>query len=101
MPRFWIKPLAKLTKEQVKVIFKRVFEEKGAKLTPEIAGKVLGGIEPAVKEDIGTLIKRRALGGGEFEEAVERLPIAEARAKYFANPEQYVTPRAPGPQQRF
>lgn len=96
MPRFPIKPLIELTKEQWRVLLQRVFE-KEAKLTPKVAGKLMGAIEPQTEREMGTLMKRRALGGGEFETAAENLPIGEARAKYFASPESYTTPGRPQP----
>jgi hypothetical protein len=37
------------------------------------------------------------MGAGEVTRSVERLPIAEARAKYAANPEEYVTPSMSAP----
>jgi len=95
MPRFPVKPLIKLSKEQYKVLLERIFKE--GKLTVKGAGAVMGRpFEPPVTKEVGELIKRRAIGGGEFEEAVERLPIEEARAKYFASPEEY-RPGLPAP----
>jgi hypothetical protein len=93
MPRFPIKPLITLTKEQWRELLKRVFE-KEAKLTPRAAREIMSTFEPQAEREMGSLIKRRALGGGEFEEAIERLPIGEARAKYFADPGEYIPGRA-------
>jgi len=97
MPRLDIKPLIKLSKEQWKVLLERVMAKEG-KLTTRAAGAVMGRpFEPPVEKEVGALFRDVPMGGGEATRQVERLPIGEARAKYMANPEQYVTPSMGAP----
>ena len=95
MPRFPIKPIIKLTKEQWREVLRRVFE-KEVKLTPKAAGELMK-YEPPVTREMGTLARDIPIGVGEAVRGFERLPIEEARAKYFASPESYVTPSAVEP----
>jgi len=95
MPRFPIKPIIKLTKEQWREVLRRVFE-KEVKLTPKAAGELMK-YEPPVTREMGTLARDIPIGVGEVVKGFERLPIEEARAKYFASPESYVTPSAVEP----
>lgn len=89
MARFPVKPLIQLSKEQWKVLLERVMEKEG-RLTKRAAGAVMSRpFKPPGEKTYGELIKRRALGGGEVEEAVERLPIEEARAKFMEAPSEY------------
>jgi len=90
MPKFPIAPIIKLSKEQWKILLTRIFE-KEAKLTEKAARTVMK-FEPGAEKEMGTLFKDVPTGVGEARREVERLPIAEARAKYFASPESYVTP---------
>jgi len=90
MPKFFTKPLVTWTKAQWREVLKRAFEKKGI-LTPKTA-EALMKYEPPVSREMGTLYKNIPVGGGEAIRRPERLPIAEARAKYFANPEEYITP---------
>jgi len=93
MPRFPIKPLIKLSKEQWKVLLERIMQKEG-KFTAKGAGAVMGRpFEPPVTKEVGALYKDVPIGAGEVTRTVERLPIEEARAKYMQAPEQYVTPR--------
>lgn len=92
LPKIVVEPLVKVAKEQWKKVLERSLEQRGKtnwNVTEKIAGQMLNKFEPPVEKEVGTLFKKRALGGGEMETAIERLPIGEARAKYFANPEQY------------
>jgi len=95
MPRFPIKPIIKLTKEQWREVLRRVFE-KEVKLTPKAVGELMK-YEPPVTREMGTLARDIPIGVGEAVRGFERLPIEEARAKYFASPESYVTPSAVEP----
>jgi hypothetical protein len=95
MPRFPIKPLINLSKEQWKVLMERLMTKEG-KLTTRAAGAITR-FEPEAEREMGALYKDVSMGAGESSRQVERLPIAEARAKYFQNPEQYTTPTMGGP----
>jgi len=98
MPKIPIRPLVKLSKEQWKELIKRVFS-KEAKLTEKAAGEIMG-TEPLVTREMGTLTKEIPMGVGESRTVSERLPIEEARAKYFASPSQYSMPRGYEPEAR-
>lgn len=94
MPRIDIKPLIKLSKEQWKVLMERMMSKEG-KLTTKGAGAIMGRpFEPPVEREVGALYQRMGEGEGL---SAERLPIAEARAKYAANPEEYVMPSMGAP----
>ena len=95
MPKFPVNILTKPSKEQWREILKRVFE-KEIKLTPKAVGELMK-YEPPVAREMGTLFKDVPTGVGEAIRRPERLPIEEARAKYFASPESYVTPGAVEP----
>ena len=94
MPRAAIKPLVKLTKEQLKELLKRVFEKEARPLTAKTGGGLMSEVEPPVEQEMGTLFKDLPELGGYRR---EQLPIGEARARYFAAPEEYMTPTLEGP----
>lgn len=97
MPRITLAPLIKLSKEQWKVLFERMLAKEG-KLTTKGAGAIMHRpFEPPVEQEVGALFRDMPMGAGEVTRQVERLPIGEARAKYMANPEQYVTPSMGAP----
>jgi hypothetical protein len=100
MPRYPIKPLIQLSKEQWKVLLERVMQKEG-KFTTRAAGAVMSRpFEPPVEREVGALFRDVPMGAGEVTRQAERLPIAEARAKYLANPEQYVTPSISAPEMK-
>lgn len=99
----YIDPLVKLTKEQWKAWFRRALDKEG-KLTESLASRVMQQ-EPPVERIMGRLEQAIPTGGvggqlspgrfvGETTPRVTNLPIEEARAKYFANPEDYLNPTA-------
>lgn len=88
-----------LTKEQWKVFLERILQRRG--LTQRAAGAIMDRpFEPPVTREVGTLYRDVPIGAGEIIRRVERLPIEEARAKYLAAPEQYVSPRTWSPEAR-
>lgn len=98
MPRIPIKPLIKLSKEQWKVLLERIMQKEG-RLTKRAAGAVMSRpFEPPVEQEVGALFRDVPMGAGETTRQVERLPIAEARAKYLQTPEQYVAPSMSAPE---
>lgn len=92
MPRISIKPLIKLSKEQYKVLYERLLSKTGGKFTSKMAGAVMGRpFEPPEGiRTVGELTPRARILGGEAKGLPIRLPIEEARARYFAAPEEYV-----------
>ena len=62
MPRFPIKPIIKLTKEQWREVLRRVFE-KEVKLTLKAAGELMK-YEPPVTREMGTLARDIPIGVG-------------------------------------
>jgi hypothetical protein len=96
----FVKPITKLTKEQWKVIVQRMMArgEKNPDLMRTVADEFHGGKmgNPADVADsierVGALHSFTPAG----QTKVERYPIAEARAKYFAEPERY-EPQGYGP----
>lgn len=95
MPRVNIKPVLKLTKEQGKALIERLMAKEG-KLTPKVANELLK-YEPPVERSMGILHKDLPIGVGESTRKSEILPLGEARAKYFADPEAYSNPSMGAP----
>jgi len=91
MPKFPVKPAIRLTKKQWKAFLARIFEKEG-KMPAKYARGIMGRYEPPVEREMGTLFRDIPTGVGESRRIAERLPIGEARARYFSSPEQYVTP---------
>ena len=111
--RQYIKPLTKLSKEQWKALLARIVEKGKAplgkkfppyseqlategKLNLSGADYLLKHFEPPIQKNLGTLAKDIPLGSGEVRRTFERLPIEEARARYLANPGEYVSPSSSG-----
>lgn len=105
MPRIAVRPLIDLTKAQWKTVLRRVMEHEeqttGTRALSKQSGEmILNRFEPPVERKVGALYRNVDIGGeknyptGEVERRVERLPIEEARAKYFANPREFSNPTA-------
>lgn len=107
MPRIVVRPLVNLTKEQWRTVLRRVMEheeQSGQRALSKQSGEMLlNRFEPPVERKVGALYRDLGIGGeanypsGETLRKVERLPIEEARAKYFANPGMYRNPTAYAP----
>lgn len=95
MPRVPLEPLIKLTKAQLKALAERSVVKKG--VVSAEARDAFSGVAPLAERVTGTLTPKatESLGMKPF----ERLPIAEARQKYYSNPEMY-TPGRAGPPAR-
>jgi len=106
MSRISLKPLVKLTKEQWEALIKRTMEKQTGKgIEKQAAENIMGFFEPPVERRIGALHRNipieaePGVPSGETIPSIVRLPIEEARAKYFANPELY-TPGTGAPEVR-
>jgi len=84
MPKINLEPLIKLSKEQMKVMFERLITKEG---TPSrSAVEEIMKYAPPEEKTVGTLFSpgvKKGMG------VTEKLPIDQARQKYFANPEQF------------
>lgn len=97
VPKIVVEPLVKLSKEQWKAYVARMLAEGGRKewkITPEVASRMFKRFEPPVEKEVGTLFTKGPEG---LPKSAERLPIEQARAKYFENPEEYLTPTTYAP----
>lgn len=95
-----IAPTVKLSQAQWRALLTRSMEREGRttfNVTEKSAERMFSRFEPPVTKEVGTLFKDMPMGGGEVSRTSERLPIAEARAKYFSSPEEYVTPKTWAP----
>jgi len=92
MPRVPVKPLIKLSKKQLAAVFERELDRSGGKLTQEGISNIRK-FEPLVTRETGALTTKSAEKGMS---TVERLPIEDARKKFYKNPEMY-TPHKGGP----
>lgn len=94
MPKFNVRPLIKLSKQQYKVLAERVIQKEG-EISRGAVDEIMQYAPPAEKT-MGNLTTKSTERGME---TFERLPIAEARAKYYSNPDLF-TPGRAGPPAR-
>lgn len=87
MPLPVIKAVTKLTEDQWRVLLRRLLKQEGGKLTPKAAEQIMAH-EPPMTKRLGTLYPTEGAEDQMFHRPL-RMPIEEARAKYFENPEAY------------
>jgi hypothetical protein len=88
-----VEATTKLTKGQWRVLLRRILKQEGGQLTPKAAEEIMK-YEPPVEKTLGTLFPK-----GQEESMFRtplRLPIEEAREKYFQNPEAFTPGRHSG-----